>query len=102
MTRYVLSPEAQQDLHGIRDYLLHEAGSRVARQVMREIAATLRFLSNMPGAGHYRQDLTDAPVKFWQVYAYLIIYDHAVRPIGIVRVLHSSRDVVAILGRAPP
>jgi len=52
VTRYVLTPEAQQDLHDIRDYLLHEAGSRVARQVMREIAATLRFLSNMPGAGH--------------------------------------------------
>jgi plasmid stabilization system protein ParE len=75
---------------------------RVARQVLREIAAAMRFLSSIPGAGHYRPDLTGDLVKFWQVYSYLIIYDHTARPIGIARVLHSSRDIASVLARAKP
>ena len=67
--------------------------------MMREIADTLRFLSGMPGARHLRQDLTNEDVKFRQVFSYLIIYDHAARPIGIARVLHSSRDIATVLAR---
>jgi plasmid stabilization system protein ParE len=100
--RYILSPEAQQDLHDIRAYLLEAAGLAVSRHVMRKIFESMRFLSVMPGVGHFRQDLTGEPVKFWQVFSYLIVYDHLTRPIGIARVLHSSRDVAAILSRASP
>jgi toxin ParE1/3/4 len=100
VTRYVLSPEAQQNLRDIREYLLREAGLRISRRVMHEIATAIRFLSSVPGAGHYRHDLTGDRVKFWQVYSYLIIYDHTARPIGIARVLHSSRDIAAVLARA--
>jgi len=66
---------------------------------MREIANALRFLAAMPGAGHLRQALTTDNVKVWPVFSYLIIYDHAPRPIGIARVLHGRRDVAAILAR---
>jgi plasmid stabilization system protein ParE len=100
VTRYILSPEAQQDLRDIREYLHREAGLTMARHVLREITTAMRFLSFMPGAGHLRQDLTAEPVKFWQVFAYLIVYDPVARPIGIARVLHGSRDVAAILGRS--
>ncbi|HEY3847358.1 MAG TPA: type II toxin-antitoxin system RelE/ParE family toxin [Acetobacteraceae bacterium] len=102
MKRYILSPEAQQDLRDIRDYLLMEAGLPVSRHVMRKIGEALRFLSVMPGVGHFRQDLTGEPVKFWQVFSYLIIYDHLTRPIGIARVLHSSRDIAAVLAGVKP
>lgn len=37
MKRYHLSEEAKQDLTAIRAYLTEEAGSRVARQVMKQI-----------------------------------------------------------------
>jgi plasmid stabilization system protein ParE len=36
-------------------------------------------------------------VKFWQVFWYMIVYDHLARPIGIARVLHGSRDIEAVL-----
>ena len=58
------------------------------------------FLSGVPGVGHVRPDLTGDPVKFWQVFSHLIIYDALPRPIHILRVLHASRDVAAIL-RSP-
>jgi plasmid stabilization system protein ParE len=99
--RYILSPEAQQDLRDIREYLLKEADLSVSRHVMRNNEA-LRFLSVTPGVGHFRQDLTGEPVKFWQVFSYLIVYDHLTRPIGVARVLHGSRDIAAILAGATP
>jgi hypothetical protein len=64
---------------------------------MRKMNEALRFLSVMPGPGHLLQDLTDQPVKFWQVFSYSIVCGPLTRPIGIARVLHSSRDGPAIL-----
>ncbi len=99
MKRYDLSAEAKQDLDDIRAYVTEEAGARVARQVLRQIKDALEFLSRTPGAGHLREDLTDAPVKFWPVYSYLIIYRPTPRPIGIVRVVHGSRDIARLLAQ---
>jgi plasmid stabilization system protein ParE len=82
--------------------LLQEAGLPVARHVMRKINEALRFLSIMPGVGQFRQDLTGEPVKFWQVFSYMMVCDHRTRPIGIARVLHSSRDIAAVLARIKP
>ena len=101
MKRHILSPEAKQDIRDIRKYYLEKADSRIARRVLEEIDRACRFLAEVPGAGHSRQDLTDDPVKFWQVFSYLIVYDPAAQPLGIVRVLHSSRDVASVLRRRP-
>ncbi len=65
-------------------------------------AGALRFLAATPGAGHRRDDLTDEDVRFWPVLSYLIAYDPAMRPIGIARVLHASRDLEALFHRSPP
>jgi plasmid stabilization system protein ParE len=79
VTRYRLSPEAEKDLHIIRLYLTKNGGGRVARYVLREIRRSMRLLAERPEIGHWRADLTDAPVKFWSVFSYLIIYDPASR-----------------------
>ena len=54
----------------------------------------------MPGLGHLREDLTTLSVKFYQVQRYLIVYKPQ-KPVGIVRIIHRSRDVGAILGHEP-
>jgi toxin ParE1/3/4 len=95
--RYILSPEAKDDLREIREYLVSRGGRRLARYVLQEIRAAFRLLASRPEAGHLRQDLTPLPVKFWPVFSYLIVYDPAARPLDIVRVLHGRRDVEAIL-----
>jgi plasmid stabilization system protein ParE len=100
--RFTLSPEAQQDLSDIRDYYLHEADASVARYVLREITQALRLLARSPGIGHQRQDLTDEKVKFWAVFSYLIVYDPAVEPLGIARVLHGNRDLERLFAQSPP
>ena len=49
-----------------------------------------------PGLGHLREDLADEPLRFWPVYAFLIIYRPA-RPLEVLRVLHAARDVRRLL-----
>ncbi len=100
--RYILSTPAKQDFRAIRAYYLEEADARVARYVIGEITKALRFLATTPGAGHVREDLTDEPVKFWPVFSYLIVYDPAMQPLGIVRVLHGSQDIEALFRIHPP
>ncbi len=100
--RYILSPEARQDIEQIRDYYVEEAGVQVARHVLGQITKALRFLAETPGAGHRREDLTDEDVRFWSVLSYLIAYDPAMRPIGIARVLHAGRDLETLFRRSPP
>lgn len=102
MTRYRLSPEAQADLNDIKQYLLTEGGARPARHVLGEIRRGLRFLAANPRAGHARGDLTDEPVRFWAVFSYLIVYDPASNPLGVVRVLHGARDLESLFGDHPP
>jgi len=56
-------------------------------------------LGQTPGMDHRRQDITDYPVLFWPVGAYLIIYRAERRPIEIVAVTQGSRDIPAFLNR---
>jgi plasmid stabilization system protein ParE len=39
-------------------------------------------------------------VRFWKVYSYLIVYDPATAPLGIIAVLHGARDVEQLLKNA--
>jgi toxin ParE1/3/4 len=97
VTRYLLSPEAKDDLREIRSYLASQGGKRLAQYVLGEITKAFRLLTLHPEAGHYRKDLTPLPVKFWSVFSYLIVYDPVVRPLAVIRVLHGRRDVRTIL-----
>jgi toxin ParE1/3/4 len=99
VTQFRLSPEAKADLTEIRDYLADQGGRRLARYVLKEMGEAFRLLASNPEIGHYREDLTPLPVKFWPVFSYLIVYDPVTQPIGVARVLHGKREIDAILKR---
>jgi len=99
MSRYLLTDEAKQDLADIRRYLVSEAGASVAKSTLTKIRDAFAFLSRTPGAGHVREDLTSDALKFWSVFSYLIVYDPNMRPLQIMRVIHGSREVSALLGQ---
>ncbi|HEX7181608.1 MAG TPA: type II toxin-antitoxin system RelE/ParE family toxin [Thermoanaerobaculia bacterium] len=96
MNRFVLTPAARADLQEIVDYIRQDS-PEAARRVLREIQDSMRKLSRMPQMGHLREDLCDEPLRFWQVYSYLVIYRPETRPLQILRVLHSARDARSIL-----
>jgi len=75
---------------------------RVARHVIEAIERACLFVAGNPNAGHARKDLTDAPVKFWRVFSYLVVYDPQSRPIDIVRVVHIGRDLKTLFRDNPP
>ncbi len=99
MKRYLLTDEAKADLADIRRYLTRKAGASIAKSTLKKIRDAFEFLSRTPEAGHVREDLSDDSVKFWSVFSYMIVYDPTTRPIEILRIIHGSREVSAILSQ---
>jgi len=97
MTRYVLADAAKSDLLGIWRYLDEHAGSEIAQSVVGDLRKAMRALARNPGIGHRREELTHAPVRFWRVGSYFVIYEPDTKPLAIVRVVHVSRDLALML-----
>jgi plasmid stabilization system protein ParE len=73
-SRYILAPQAAQDLVDIWRYLKDQSSAAVADRVESVIRDRIVFLSGHPNIGHWRKDLTGDVVKFFAVYSYLIVY----------------------------
>lgn len=96
MARFVLSPEARDDLRDIRNYIARDSAD-AARRVLSELRAAMRRLAEMPEMGHFREDLADELLRFWPVHSYLIIYRPDRNPLEVVRVLSGYRDIAELL-----
>jgi plasmid stabilization system protein ParE len=94
---YRISREARTDLLQIWNYLAERASFEVADKVITDLRTGMNKVSKSPGVGHERNDLTELPVRFYKVHRFLIVYAPHEKPLGIVRVLHASRDISAIL-----
>ena len=93
---YVLSNLAEQDIEDIVNYIMKD-GLKVANLFVDSLYDALQKLSDYPGIGHKREDLTDHPVKFWTFkWRYLIVYCDS-DPFKIVRVLNYYRDILNLL-----
>ncbi len=66
-------------------------------RVLDALEAAFRRFAQNPGLGHYREDLADKRHRFAMVYSYLMVYRRETKPLQIIRVLHASRDVQALL-----
>jgi plasmid stabilization system protein ParE len=99
MDEYQLTPEAISDLFEIWNFISHdnpEAADRVEQAILR----ACHLMADSPLAGRVRRDLTSLSVRFWVVHPYskyLIVYDPGTKPLQIIRILHGSRDLPAIL-----
>jgi plasmid stabilization system protein ParE len=96
--KYRISPEADDDLREIWRYLLEEAGLAVADRIQDELVDAFAGLSDFPGKGHKRGDLTSRSVLFFSVYQYMIV-DRRAEPLEIVAVIHGKRNVKDMLAR---
>jgi plasmid stabilization system protein ParE len=99
--RYVLAPEAAEDLVAIWRYIQRHSSLEMADRVESVIRERIVFLARNPGAGHWRKDLTGETVRFYSVYSYLIVYRPETKPLQIVAILHGRRDVDGILKQRP-
>ncbi len=99
MTRFRLTPLAEDDLFDIWSYIARD-NLHAANQVEAAIYEACAFLAEAPFRGHLRSDLTRLPLRFWTVQPYrnyLIVYDPSTRPLQIIRILHGARDIPMVL-----
>ena len=96
MSRYQLTREARSQVDEIADFVAEESVDAALR-VLDALEDAFRRLAEMPEIGHFREDLTERPVKFWSVFSYLVVYDPSSQPLTIVAVLHGARDLETLL-----
>ena len=94
---YRLTETAARQRDEIVAYLA-ERRPAATEAVYAAIEAACARLADRPDSGHTRADLTAEPLKFWTVCSsYRIIYDPAATPLEVVAIVHTSRDVAAVL-----
>ena len=98
MTRYVLSADSLQDLDEIWEYIAADSVDAADRWIATLFEAFENLVRN-PGIGHARPDLTDRPIRFWTVGAYLILYRQQNAQIQIIAVAQGSREIPLLLRR---
>jgi plasmid stabilization system protein ParE len=101
VSRYRLTTLAKLDIVRILHYLLENAGSSIALKTESDTRAAFRSLAEHPGLGHHREDLTSHNVLFFLVRPYFIIYRVEDEGLVIHAVIHSARDMKAILRLRP-
>lgn len=98
MSGYVFTVDAGFDLKDIWEYIAADSIDAADWWIER-LFATFEALAQAPRMGHRRDDLTEYPVLFFPVGAYLIIYRAERVPIEILAVTQGSRDIPAFLRR---
>jgi plasmid stabilization system protein ParE len=99
MNKYQFTPQAVTDLFEIWSFIAQDnpvAADRVEEAVYR----ACDFLADSPLVGRIRKELTPLPVRFWLVQPYsnyLIVYDPEKKPLRIIRILNSTRDLPSVL-----
>ena len=96
MSKYVLSPEADQDLDDIWEYIAQD-DIEAADRWDAKLREAFQLLARNSRVGHTRKDLTDMSVLFWPVGAYLIIYRSLEVSIEILAVTQGARDIPSYL-----
>ena len=95
--KFVLSPQAARDIAEIWQYIADNSSDDIADRVESVIYEKLELLAGRPGLGHVRKDLNDENVRFFPVYAYLVVYRPDSKPLEIVTITHGRRDLERLL-----
>jgi toxin ParE1/3/4 len=88
------------DLDEIWEYIAND-NINAAERWIGKLFDAFEAIARNPGIGHKRQDITDYPVFFWPLNAYLILYRVQGEQVEIVAVTQGARDIPSFLGRRP-
>ena|SRR5208283_4725739 len=100
MSNFILTEEADEDLREIWDYIAQD-DIEAADRWDAKLRDAFGMLAQNPRAGHTRDDLTDGPVLFWTVGAYVIVYRIEKKQVAIVAVTQGARDIPSFLRERP-
>jgi plasmid stabilization system protein ParE len=97
MPAYRLATPAKRDLVEILEYLLENAGGRIALKIESRLRSAFRTLAAFPAVGHMRPEITDKEAFFSTVGNYVLVYRKEQAAVIIFAILHGSRDIESIL-----
>lgn len=93
--------KADGDIESTVAYYQVEAGNETATGFLNQLESALQSLAKQPGAGSQRfgHELDIPDLRQWPLgrFPYLIFYVEKSNRIEIVRVLHTSRNVTALI-----
>lgn len=89
---------AQADLADAARWIAADSPT-AARRLRRAVLALTQHLGDHPLAGTRRPELADDPFRFTVVrgFPYVVVYNSALRPPLIMRLLHGARDLPEVL-----
>ncbi len=96
MMPYSLTPEAYQDLSDVLTYF-SERSAQAAEKLAVNMRHGFELLAEFPDAGRARPEFTQAPVLFWPVGTYFIVYWLKDHQIEVLAILHTSRNLPGLL-----
>ncbi|MBZ5574834.1 MAG: type II toxin-antitoxin system RelE/ParE family toxin [Acidobacteriia bacterium] len=97
MKSFLLTPLAASDLNEIWEYLATDNIESADRTLM-DLEKAMQRPARRPHTGHVREDLANRQHRFLLVSSYLIVYRAETKPLQVIRVLHTARDVQQLLG----
>lgn len=101
MSRYVVSPEAREDLKKISRFIAKERHApQGARRLCSIFLEQFRLLALQPLLGELREDLGE-DVRQWTVRDYAVFYESADNGVHILQVIHGARDIPAVFRHRP-
>lgn len=100
--RFTFTPDANADVLGMWRYIAQNDDFAMADRVVASIYDACERLADMPGIGHYREDLLDRRHRFWAVGQHLIVYRWQTRPLQVISIVHGARDLGAYLASRVP
>ena len=96
MARLTITAHARTDLHEIHSHIAKD-NPEAARRFIKRLREKARLLSEVPGMGRSRaEDLRHGLFSF-PVGEYILFYREQPGGIVLVRVIHGSRDLPALL-----
>lgn len=94
--KYRISRIANADIESICDYIAVDSLEAAAR-LNDAIHRAIQMLSEFPGMGHRRNDVSNPEYRFWTVSRYVIAYKRIRSQLVIMRVLDGARDIRELL-----
>ena len=101
MRKYILSKKAESDIDNLVKYVSKD-NPRSALSLSKAIQQTCSLTSEMPLIGRVADDIILDEIRFLPVIKfpnYLIFYTLLKKSILIIRVLHSKRDIPALMAK---
>ena len=102
MPSYRLSSSALRDFSDIITWLHKKVSASVSVATESALWEACHDIAKLPAIGHSRIDLTSKPLLFYAVLKYFLMFERTEEGVLVHAIVHSSRDVAAILKRRKP